>query len=246
MRACVLLALSLLVACNKPKAPPPAAMVGGEPISQSLLEPYTELNPALKASLLIQLKQLKAASLLAKADRDKVADEVELKRLEILSARAAKAAGVDEPPTEAELKQAYQEFVAQLPAMEFHVSHILVATENDAALAIVKLQSGVEFGALASRESTDDSKVRGGDLGWISPGKLPTEFTDAIRALKPGEFTAKPIHTNYGWHVIRLHVSRAAAVAAFDQVRPQLEANWQRSQYLKFIEEALQATAEPK
>jgi peptidyl-prolyl cis-trans isomerase C len=83
---------------------------------------------------------------------------------------------------------------------DYHVAHILVATQSTADALIAKLQSGAHFATLAREASADESKTRGGDLGWIAPGKLPAEFTDAVRPLEPGLFTAHPLHTAYGWH----------------------------------------------
>ena len=42
-------------------------------------------------------------------------------------------------------------------------------------------------------------------------------FADAVMALKPGEYTHKPVQTQYGWHVIQLVDTRDAGAAA---VRP--------------------------
>jgi peptidyl-prolyl cis-trans isomerase C len=248
----ITMVLALVAGCLKQHASPPVATVvatvGGEPISQALFEayamekagvPFADINPALRATLLTQLKQVKAASLAAPKADTEVTQELELRRLEILSHRAASAAGMDQPPTDADLQQAYNDYVAQLPATEYHVSHILVASENAASVLVIKLQAGADFAQLARDQSADDSNVRGGDLGWISPGKLPREFTDAVQKLKVGEFTTKPVHTNYGWHLIQLQESRPMAVPTFDQVKPQLAANWQQSRYQAFLEQSL-------
>ncbi len=116
-----------------------------------------------------------------------------------------------------------------------------MATESAANLLLVKLQSGTDLVKLARTESADDSKSRGGDLGWIAPGKLPTAFTDAIKPLKPNQYTQKPVHTPYGWHLIKLLETRPAAAPPFDQVNARLAANLQQERYQKFLTDRLTA-----
>ncbi len=225
------------------------ATVGGARISHALFEAFvqektgasvTQVSAAQKESLLTELMQVKAAALEGEQSVDaKFSQQLELQRLEILARHAAMLAGVDEPVTEDELKQAYQLFVASLPTREYHVAHILVATEATAGVLITRLQAGGDFAKLAEAQSADDSKSRGGELGWIALGNLPVAFTDAVKSLKPGAFTTKPVHTSYGWHVIRLLETRSSAVPSLEQVRAQLVVNLQRDRYAKFLQESL-------
>jgi len=90
-------------------------------------------------------------------------------------------------------------------------------------------------------ESADDSKSRGGDLGWIAPGKLPAEFTGALRDLKAGQLAPKPVHTIYGWHLIKLIETRVATAPPFDQVKAQLATTLQQERYGKFLAGSLGA-----
>lgn len=250
--------IGLLAACserpgNDPQSSPTIATVGDQPISQPLFEAYvqkktgasiTQASAAQKEVLLTELMQLKAASLIgAKSADAQFSQQLELQRLEILARHAAMLAGVDKPGTEEELEQAYRSFVASLPAREYHAAHILVATEGTAGVLITRLQAGEDFGKLAAAQSADDSKSRGGDLGWIAPGNLPAAFMDAVESLKPGAFTSKPVHTSYGWHVIRLLETRTGAVPSMEKVRAQLVANLQRDRYAKFLEESLRMTS---
>ena len=253
MRNCTfLMGLLLLAGCTKPNAPAPSpavANVAGQPISQSLFDHYAlmksgatpdNLDPKLRASLVEDLKRLKAAANFGEAHMDEgTRQDLELSRLEFLAQAAAKAAGVYATPTDIELHQAYDAFVHSLPANEYHVAHILVSTESAANLALAELQAGAGFANLARRLSADDSKARGGDLGWIAPGKLPQQFTDAVKLLKPGQFTAKSVHTIYGWHLIKLIETRAASAPPFDQVEAQLAANLQRDRYRTFLDDSL-------
>lgn len=232
---------------------PPLTTVGGQSVSQELFSYYThqksgvapdKLDPTLRASLLKDLTRLEAAALAgAKGQGADTAQAIELSRLDILAKAGATAAGVYAPPTNSELRAEYQRFTQSLPASEYHVAHILVATEGQAGVLSARLQAGEDFAKLAMKESADDSRSRGGDLGWIAPGHLPAAFTDAVENLKVGAFTHRPVHTPYGWHLIKLLEARAGKTPSFDEVKAQLVSNMQQTRYQQFLDHALADTS---
>lgn len=103
---------------------------------------------------------------------------------------------------------------------DIKASHILIkpeTTENmtdtettiaeEQALAkakeiITKLNAGEDFAALAKEYSDDGSAKNGGDLGWFNKGDMVSEFEDAAYALAKGKYTADPVKTTYGYHII--------------------------------------------
>lgn len=236
--------------CGKRPPPEPlVAEVDGRPVPQARFDEYVELKsgaaPAqidegLRSRLLSDLLRLEAAAALgARQGGSAVRERAEIARLEALAHSAALAAGVFAVPSDAELNAAYASYVAALPTREYYAAHVLTATENAAALAVTQLQAGMDFAAVAAAVSLDDSKTRGGDLGWIRPGRLPPELFAALDSLQPGEFAAQPIKTHYGWHVVRLIEVRAAEPPSFESVKPQLVANLQQERYRQFLEQAL-------
>ena len=246
------LSSGLLLACSAPNMPPDSALirtVRGQSIPPELFAYYArqrsgvspeKLDPAVRAALLKDLMRLKAAALAgAKVHGTEWVQAVELARLEILAKEGATAAGVYGPLTDGELRSEYQQFVANWPASEYHVAHILVATEGQAGVLITRLQAGENFGELALEESADESKSRQGDLGWIAPGHLPPTFVDAVKTLNVGQYTEQPVHTTYGWHVIRLLEIRSGQVPKFDDVKAQLTANLQQARYIRFLDSSL-------
>lgn len=239
-------------ACTKQSNTPSqtaAPSAGTPPVSHALMEyfvsqkagvPADKVDTQVRETLVRELEELEVAAAAEETNATpEIQEEIQLQRIELLAHAGAIAAGVFAPPSDAELKAEYDGFVASLPAQEFHVAHILVATESAAQILITKLQGGTEFAKLARERSADDSEARGGDLGWIAPGKLPVDFTNAVQALKPGQITAHPVHTIYGWHVIKLLESRPATPPPFEQVKAQLTANLQQARYKKFLESAL-------
>ena len=48
------------------------------------------------------------------------------------------------------------------------------------------------------------------------------QFSAAAFAMKPGETSASPVKTEFGWHVIKVEDRRQSSVPPFDRVRPQI------------------------
>lgn len=94
-----------------------------------------------------------------------------------------------------------------------HARHILIKTSEliddtiarDRLLELEKrLQNGDDFAALARAHSDDTgSAVRGGDLGWSSPGQMVPAFEDMMNQLEPGQLS-EPFQTQFGWHIVQL------------------------------------------
>src|ERR1019366_5698263 len=105
---------------------------------------------------------------------------------------------------------------------ELHARHILVASEAEANKIIAELKKGGDFASIATARSTDPGAAQGGDLGFFTRGDMLPEFADAAFALKPGQFTDKPVKTQYGWHVIKAEERRTAPPATYAQAHDEL------------------------
>ncbi len=145
-----------------------------------------------------------------------------LSRLNILEQAVSNQYLKDRKPTEEQLRTEYETEVAAMPRLEYHARHILVATEPFADRIIDQLNHGANFEDLAKKQSMDSSKSNGGDLGWFTTANMVKPFADAVMSLKPGEFTQKPVHTQYGWHVIQLVETRPLSPPTFDSVQQRL------------------------
>ena len=128
--------------------------------------------------------------------------------------------------TDAAVRSRYDHDVAGKPGeAEVHARHILVANEADAVAIIAELQKGGDFAAIAKARSTDPGAAQGGDLGWFKRDDMLPEFAAAAFALQPGQISDKPVHTRYGWHVIKVEERRASTPTfeqAHDELRNQL------------------------
>jgi peptidyl-prolyl cis-trans isomerase C len=254
----VLLAVALagLAACQ-PKAAggdvaAPIATVNGTAIGRDFFEfyikgitgkPSSELTPEQRSQALDNLIRAQlVAQQASKEGVDKSADTaslLELSRLNVLQQAVSERYLKDKKPTEPELRAEYETQVAALPKQEYHARHILVATEPFAQKVVDRLGKGEKFEEVAKRESMDSSKDNGGDLGWFTPDRMVKPFAEAVITLKPGEYTQKPVQTQYGWHVIQLVETRPLAPPPYDQVRQRLEQVVQAKKFKAYTDELM-------
>ncbi|HLD84054.1 MAG TPA: peptidylprolyl isomerase [archaeon] len=90
---------------------------------------------------------------------------------------------------------------------EVRASHILVKTEEQAKAALLRLQKGESFSALAAQLSQYPSKKRGGDIGFFGRGRMVRPFENVAFELEKGQIS-QPVKTQFGWHVIKVTDSR--------------------------------------
>ncbi|MDQ6798372.1 MAG: peptidylprolyl isomerase [Actinomycetota bacterium] len=83
------------------------------------------------------------------------------------------------------------------------VSHILVASEDEANKAKARIDAGEAFATVAQEVSTDTgSKPKGGDLGCFGKqNQLVPEFSQAMFSQAVGAVGA-PVKTQFGYHII--------------------------------------------
>jgi parvulin-like peptidyl-prolyl isomerase len=82
-----------------------------------------------------------------------------------------------------------------------------------------RIAAGASFETLAREHSTDASKGKGGDLGFVHRGQLIEDFERALRALKPGQ-VSPVIQTIYGFHLLRLVETRPPVQKTFEEMKP--------------------------
>ncbi len=105
--------------------------------------------------------------------------------------------------------------------------HILVKSEKEAESLIDELKKSKDvekkFIELAKTKSIGPSGKDGGQLGWFEAKRMVPEFSKAAFALKKGEFTKKPVKTQFGYHVIYVEDKiNKGAVIGFDKVKNQI------------------------
>ncbi|PLT30839.1 peptidyl-prolyl cis-trans isomerase [Peribacillus deserti] len=106
----------------------------------------------------------------------------------------------------------------------YHVSHILVKTEEEAEKVIKELKDGANFSTLAMEKSIDEfSANQGGDLGFISVESdiIPGSYLKSARGLKTKHWSS-PIKVDKGYAVIYLHDRVAGKTYTLKEVKNQI------------------------
>jgi peptidyl-prolyl cis-trans isomerase C len=149
----------------------------------------------------------------------------------------------DNTPTDAEVKARYDDLVKQAGGKEYHLHHILVDNEQQAKDLIAKIKAGASFEDLAKQYSKDPgSGKNGGDLDWANPNSYVPEFAAAAEKLQKGQMTDAPVHTQFGWHIIRVDDIRDIAPPPLDSVKTQIVQQIQQEK-LQAFEEGLRKQA---
>lgn len=120
------------------------------------------------------------------------------------------------------VKKHYDKLVAEYkPSEEVHARHILLASEDEAKAVIAELNKGAKFEDVAKAKSKDPSAAaNGGDLGYFSKQEMVPQFAEAAFAMRPGETSAKPVQSQFGWHVIKVEDKRMSAPPSLDEAKP--------------------------
>lgn len=177
---------------------------------------------------------LKTNGVSDKSFREDIMEQVKLSKL----------LGIGEP-TEKEMKEFYEQNKARLYDVPETVRarHILIAVNatDDAAKKAVKKEKaealrkqlvdakGANFEKLAQDNSDCPSKAMGGDLGEFRKGQMVPAFEVVAFGLKTNEISAV-VETDFGYHVIQMTEHNAPRTVAFDEVKPQIAAQYKGRQ----------------
>jgi len=168
------------------------------------------------------------------SSRPEIKNQVDLARQSIVIRALAQEFMAKHPVKEEEMKAEYDKFKSQSQGKEYHARHILVEKEDEAKAIITKLKGGGNFEELAAQSKDPGSAAQGGDLGWAPADAFVKPFSDAMVALKAGEYTQTPVQTQFGFHVIKLEESRDAQLPSFEEVKPQIAESLQQRKLQQF------------
>jgi peptidyl-prolyl cis-trans isomerase C len=120
-------------------------------------------------------------------------------------------------PTEADCERYYKQNRARFRTPSIaEVSHILLSASKsnadayaarraEAVRCITRLSGKpTDFAKLANDLSDCSSAAQGGNLGQLSPGQTTPAFEAALTAMSPGDISAEPVESPYGFHIIYL------------------------------------------
>jgi peptidyl-prolyl cis-trans isomerase C len=139
--------------------------------------------------------------------------------------------------SDSDIQAAYDKLKSVTPAKKsYHAQHILVRSQAEANALLDALRKGKPFDQLAREKSIDTgSKANGGDLGWSDASNFVGPFGDALAKLAKGQITASPIHTQFGWHIIKLDDVRTESFPPLASLRAQLQQHLLSDRINKYI-----------
>jgi peptidyl-prolyl cis-trans isomerase SurA len=103
---------------------------------------------------------------------------------------------------------------------EYLLSHIYVSLPEQATAdqieqrrrraeaALAELKQGKEFGQVAASYSDAPDALTGGSLGWRTPARLPSVFSEYVRNLKKGDVSSV-LRSPGGYHIVKLDDQRS-------------------------------------
>jgi peptidyl-prolyl cis-trans isomerase C len=242
--ALILLSLSPLAQAQAPAATPaPAAAASNAPLAtvngKAIPAVYGDLvkkqmaqgqpdSPQLDARVresLINLELLSQAATDKGLEKDpRVAALLHIGRMDQLAKAYLEDYVKTHPITDAEIQATYDKAKAEAVEPEYLARHILVPSEAEANKLIADLNGKkAKFEDLAKKYSKDPGSAKnGGKLDWADRRAYVKEFSDALAGLKKGEYTQKPVKSQFGWHIIKLEDTRKPQIPPLDTVRGEI------------------------
>jgi peptidyl-prolyl cis-trans isomerase D len=143
------------------------------------------------------------------------------------------------PP--ADIERAYNDNLDQYSTPEqVRASHILFRTEGkeDAAVkaqaedVLKQARAGADFAALAKKYSDDEASAKnGGDLDYLTRGRMVAEFDQAAFTLQPGQISDL-VKTPFAYDIIKVTEKKPGTTRTLAELRPQLtdQLSYERAQ----------------
>jgi peptidyl-prolyl cis-trans isomerase C len=132
----------------------------------------------------------------------------------------------------------YEKNKAKIRAPErLHLRHILVVANAKTSPAdkqkarqkaedlLKRLKAGEDFAQLAMANSDDTgTKLKGGDLGWVTRGQTPPSFEKAAFALAKPNDISPVVESPFGFQIVQLLERQPAGAVAYEQVKDRITA----------------------
>jgi len=143
----------------------------------------------------------------------------------------------------------------QVTKERFRLAQILIAVPTNATPAQIaaakakaeevraKAVKGENFGALALQYSDDDSKSKGGELGYFGPDEIQPQISAAVKNLKPGDISPV-VRSEFGFHILELEEHEKPGLQPLDQattekIRDKLATEAAKSRFKSWVENDL-------
>jgi len=145
----------------------------------------------------------------------------EIRKEILISQIQQQAVGKDIIVSDDQVDTFLKEFNNDPNRKEYHVKNILIPLPESASAEQIKmaktkanniikqLKQGSNFSEIAMAESSSQTALQGGDLGWRKKAELPSAFAKYVVNMKPGDIEG-PIQASNGIHIIKLVDSKSS------------------------------------
>lgn len=141
--------------------------------------------------------------------------------------------------SDADLQAQYEAAVGQLEKNEYQASHILVETAEEAQAIIDSINKGDTTFAEAAKEKSLDTATaqRDGAIGgWFRLSMMDPSFGEALAGMEKGKMSAKPVQSQFGYHVIVFDDIRPVDVKPFSELDAETKAQLAQPIFQEHVE----------
>lgn len=214
--------------------------------AQKLLPPgfnISRLSP--KAKMAIAKRALGECLLLKEAQKRRVKltkedwEKIEELKRSLLINRLVEQDLREHPITEKEIENYYNShkgLFSRKPLVK--VRQIVVKDKHTAEKILKQLEKGADFAELAKKFNIDESRNRGGEVGWISPGTFSKAFSQTAFSLKPWQVSGI-VHDQFGYHIIRVEGKRPGSTIPLDKVKESIKRILERRRKVVLLNQIL-------
>ncbi len=252
----VLTAISGVANSQSSLGPAIAATVNGTVISNDAVEQGIQValsqgqkdSPELRNAVLSKLIEISLLS--QQADRDGLANsdkansQLSQIRQNYLADLELASFISQNPVTNSDIQAEYNREVASLgpqgTIVEYKVSDIAVATEEDAKAALARIKKGESFDKVAKSVSLAPNKVQGGAVGWVQAGQVSPQIASVLAALSVGQVSPLPIKMPEGWYLIKLEDKKSSKPPTLEQATPSIRAGLTQKKQFEYLNQLRQ------
>jgi len=201
-----------------------------QPIEPSRIDREIALHKAQFADEQLFVETLGSTRLSLSALRDKIGEQ--LRAVDWLETQIAAGSNVSEEECR-EFYRLHPELFTQ--PIRYRAAHLFLAAHAETPPEVIeektgaietfaaRLTAGEPLAQLAVEASEDEAtKARGGELGFFSQSRMPSDFFVEVEKLHPGE-TSKPFRSHLGFHIVRLDEVKAARPLSFEEARGEIK-----------------------
>jgi len=251
-----LAALSGSVYSQSNLPPNAAASVNGTVITNDVVEQGIQAalsqgqkdSPELRNAVLSKLIEISLLS--QQADRDGLANSDKANR-QLAQIRQNYLADLElatfsaqNPVSDSDVQAEYNREVASLgpqgTIVEYKVSDIAVATEEDAKTALARIKKGEAFDKVAKSMSLAPNKVQGGSVGWVQSGQVSPQISSVLVALSVGQVSPLPIKMPQGWYLIKLEDKKSSKPPTLEQAKASIRAGLTQKKQFEYLNQLRQ------